>query len=250
MRVALLSEWAKATPWRARLAILSLLVGLSCGPICVGYTLIMEYLIDVTWKEVPEHLFGSGGAFFPPWMYIIVVCTALGSLSGLLIRLLGECRQRTRVSSTVATEILCVPGDAGAPLLNLPGTVKEIYETGCIDHEDAPRMFAVSLVNILGAGSLGPEAPLVAIGGGLASLIAAVVEVTPAETLFITMAGMASGLSAFFGEPVGGAIFACEVIHRWGAEYYEAFIPTVMYSPPRRPRTRDKRDALHSSVLP
>jgi len=27
---------------------------------------------------------------------------------------------------------------------------------------------------------------------------------------------------------VGGAIFACEVIHRYGLEYYEAFIPTVI----------------------
>ena len=34
--------------------------------------------------------------------------------------------------------------------------------------------------------------------------------------------------AAFFGEPVGGAIFACEVIHRWGLEYYEAVIPCVV----------------------
>ena len=203
--MGVLSEFAKTMQWRTRLAALALAVGLCCGPVCTIYTLVMEFLIDKVWKEIPEMLFEEGVfAKFPNWAYIIFVCTFLGALSGLAIRQFGP------------------------PLLNLPGTVKEIYETGCIDHEDAPRMFVISLVNILGAGSLGPEAPLVAIGGGLASLLASVVEVTPAETLFITLSGMASGLAAFFGEPVGGAIFACEVIHRWGAEYYEAFIPTVI----------------------
>lgn len=40
--------------------------------------------------------------------------------------------------------------------------------------------------------------------------------------------GMGAGLAAFFGEPVGGALFACEVLHRYGLEYYEAVIPTVV----------------------
>ena len=140
--MGVLSEFAKTMQWRTRLAALALAVGLCCGPVCTIYTLVMEFLIDKVWKEIPEMLFEEGVfAKFPNWAYIIFVCTFLGALSGLAIRQFGP------------------------PLLNLPGTVKEIYETGCIDHEDAPRMFVISLVNILGAGSLGPEAPLVAIGG-------------------------------------------------------------------------------------
>jgi len=44
----------------------------------------------------------------------------------------------------------------------------------------------------------------------------------------VTMCGMGAGLAAFFGEPLGGALFACEVLHRYGIEYYEAVVPTVI----------------------
>ena len=37
-----------------------------------------------------------------------------------------------------------------------------------------------------------------------------------------------AGLAAFFGEPLGGALFGCEVIHRYGVEYFEALIPSVV----------------------
>ena len=201
-----MQDFIRGLQWRTRLSGLALLVGLVCGCVCAAYTLVLEYLVDYVWiHPLPERFAETWfGSLLPSWAYIVIACTVLGFFSGLSIRLCGQ------------------------PMANLPGVVKEIYDTGCIDHEDAPRMTIVSLINIVGAGSLGPEAPLVAIGGGLASLLAAVVEVSPAETLFITMCGMGAGLAAFFGEPVGGAIFACEVIHRWGAEYYEAFIPTVI----------------------
>jgi len=89
-------------------------------------------------------------------------------------------------------------------------------------------MAVISISSIAAGGSLGPEAPLVSIGGGLASFISGLVDLSEAETLFITMCGMGAGLAAFFGEPVGGALFACEVLHRYGLEYYEAIIPTVI----------------------
>ena len=72
------------------------------------------------------------------------------------------------------------------------------------------------------------QAALVSIGGGLATFISLFVDLSEAETLFTTMSGMGAGLAAFFGEPVGGALFACEVLHRHGVEYYEAIIPTVI----------------------
>ena len=63
---------------------------------------------------------------------------------------------------------------------------------------------------------------------GRAGVVASLVDLSEAETLFVTMCGMGAGLAAFFGEPVGGALFACEVLHRYGLEYYEAVVPTVV----------------------
>ena len=88
-------------------------------------------------------------------------------------------------------------------------------------------MVPISLASIAAAGSLGPEAPLVSIGGGLATEYAKWCGLGDAETLVLTMCGMGSGLAAFFGDPVGGALFACEVLHRHGLEYYEALVPVI-----------------------
>ena len=114
----------------------------------------------------------------------------------------------------------------GAPTANLPGVVLEVNRDGRLSN-DVGQMVPISMMSIVAAGSLGPEAPLVSIGGGLASQYASWCELNEAETLIVTMCGMGAGLAAFFGDPVGGALFGCEVLHRSGLEYYEAVIPTV-----------------------
>merc|ERR1719502_1055268 len=163
----------------------------------------MDLVIEKVWTEGGD-LFQEHFPRMPAWTYILVVCIPLGAMVGLLIRLCGE------------------------PMANLPGVVLAAHRDGLLGHEEAPAMAAVSITSIVGAGSLGPEAPLVSIGGGLASLVSLMVDLSEAETLFVTMCGMGAGLAAFFGEPVGGALFACEVLHRHGLEYYEAVVPTVV----------------------
>jgi H+/Cl- antiporter ClcA len=39
---------------------------------------------------------------------------------------------------------------------------------------------------------------------------------------------MSAALGAFFGEPLGGALFALEIPHRQSLEYYEAIVPAVL----------------------
>jgi H+/Cl- antiporter ClcA len=41
---------------------------------------------------------------------------------------------------------------------------------------------------------------------------------------------MGTALGAFFGAPLGGALFALEIPHRRGLEYFEALIPTILAS--------------------
>merc|ERR1719502_971153 len=163
----------------------------------------MDLVIEKVWTEGGD-LFQEHFPRMPAWLYIFLACIAMGPIVGALISLLGE------------------------PMANLPGVVLAAHRDGLLGHNEAPAMGAISIASIVGAGSLGPEAPLVSIGGGLASFISCYVDLSEAETLFVTMCGMGAGLAAFFGEPVGGAIFACEVIHRYGLEYYEAVIPTVV----------------------
>ena len=69
------------------------------------------------------------------------------------------------------------------------------------------------------------QAPLVCIGGAIASRIAVYCEATRGETLVLTLCGMGSGLAAFFNQPIGGALFALEA-----TATHRAY---TMYSSPR-----------------
>ena len=46
----------------------------------------------------------------------------------------------------------------------------------------------------------------------------------------VTITGMAAGFTVLFGAPLGAALFALEILHRRGLEYYEALIPAVLGS--------------------
>ena len=46
----------------------------------------------------------------------------------------------------------------------------------------------------------------------------------------VTITGMAAGFTVLFGAPLGGAVFALEILHRRGLEYYEALMPAVIGS--------------------
>ena len=41
----------------------------------------------------------------------------------------------------------------------------------------------------------------------------------------LTITGMAAGFTVLFGAPLGSALFALEILHRRGLQYYEALLP-------------------------
>ena len=132
---------------RGRMWALALAVGLACGLVCSAYHVCLEYALEKVWfdlgPEAAENLFSE-----TPWLYICFVCTALGALTGLLLHVLGE------------------------PLANLPGVVQAFHrDGGQLDAREIPSTAVISVCGIVAGGSLGPEAPLVAIGGGLATFI-------------------------------------------------------------------------------
>lgn len=79
-------------------------------------------------------------------------------------------------------------------------------------------MVVTSLFSILAGGSLGPEAPLVAICGAMGGLCSRTLFHQTERNVIRkhTLMGMAGALAAFFGAPLGGSIFALEVNSRFG----------------------------------
>ena len=106
--------------------------------------------------------------------------------------------------------------------------IDKVHDPGRLEPGQTPGMVATSLVSITAGGSLGPEAPLVQINGSLGSWIAAKLKLRLEETRVLTFCGMGAALAAFFGDPIGGPLFALEIPHRRGLEYYEAIVPAVV----------------------
>ena len=77
--------------------------------------------------------------------------------------------------------------------------------------------------------SLGPEAPLVGISAATAGYISRKVFKQTNRNVIRkhTFMGMAGALSAFFGVPLGGSLFALEVTSRFGIEYFEHLMETI-----------------------
>ena len=87
-----------------------------------------------------------------------------------------------------------------------------------------------SLLCVAAGGAMGPEAPLVQTTGSLASWTATRAKVQVRDSRVLTIAGMAAGFTVLFGAPLGAAVFALELLHRRGLQYYEALLPAVLGS--------------------
>mmetsp|Transcript_57729 Transcript_57729/g.69440 ORF Transcript_57729/g.69440 Transcript_57729/m.69440 type:complete len:269 (+) Transcript_57729:154-960(+) len=90
-------------------------------------------------------------------------------------------------------------------------------------------MVCASMFSILGGGSLGPEAPLVAICAALGGFVSRRVFKQRSRNVVRkhTLMGMAGALAAFFGSPLGGSLFALEVNSRFGIEYFEHTVEAI-----------------------
>lgn len=87
-----------------------------------------------------------------------------------------------------------------------------------------------SILCIGAGGTLGPESPLVTMTGGLGSWLGSRLDLARRERRIVSIAGMAAGFTVLFGAPLGSTMFALEILHRRGLEYYEALLPSAIGS--------------------
>lgn len=119
--------------------------------------------------------------------------------------------------------------------------VGNIHVSGMTDHDAGPAggsprnsdgrlrsLIPVSLLCIGAGGTLGAEAPLVTMTGTLATRIARRAGLNTSDRRVLAITGMAAGFTVLFGAPLGAAVFALEIPHRRGLEYYEAIVPAVI----------------------
>lgn len=184
--------------------LIAFVIGVSCGVGAYLYYTLLEAALHFMWHDLPAFVFAPYVASHLHWAWIPLVGMTCAAFVGLSIVWLGE------------------PGD-------LRYTVECVHDKAYVPVSHAPAMVAASQMSIIGGGSLGPEAPLVAICASLAGWVS--------RTLFKqrfknvvrkhTLCGMACALAAFFGVPLGGALFALEINNRLGYEYFEHALAAI-----------------------
>jgi H+/Cl- antiporter ClcA len=167
------------------------LAGGLAGAAFVGsLRLLQRGLWPTHWRTLP-HLF---------------VLVGVGGVVGLLTRVLGS------------------PGDVELLVDNIH------LMGGAEDVRELRSLIPVSLLCISSGGAMGPEAPLVQTTGSLGSWLARRWQLGVTDTRILTITGMAAGFTVLFGAPLGSAVFALEILHRRGLEYYEALLPAILGS--------------------
>jgi H+/Cl- antiporter ClcA len=180
----------------------SVVIGIAGGLVATAYYYVLEGSLHVVWHTLPELLEPYFPTAVPAWNYVWIATTIGGFLVGLTLHLMG------------------LPGEVAF-------VVDKVHSPGRIDLRQTPAMIMASLVSITAGGSAGPEAPLVQINGSFGGWLADKLKLTLTTSRVLTLCGMSAALGAFFGAPLGGALFALELPHRRGLEYYEAIVPAV-----------------------
>ncbi len=86
-----------------------------------------------------------------------------------------------------------------------------------------------SIITIGTGGSAGREGPIAQIGAGFGSYLASVLHLSDEERRILVVAGTAGGIGAIFRSPLGGALFAVEVLYKRDFEA-KALIPALVSS--------------------
>ncbi len=138
---------------------------------------------------------------------LLVVMPLAGLVVGLVIHFLGN------------------PGEIAVIVDNIH------FRGGRLDARKNPAMILASLVSISAGGSAGPEAPLVQVTGSFGTWVADRLNLEGEDLRSLSLAAMAAGFTALFGAPLGGAVFALEILHHQHVlEYYEALLPAIVSS--------------------
>lgn len=178
-------------------------IGVIGGLIATAYYYLLENSMHLVWHQLPELLQTWVPGEFLSQNYVWIAATIGGLLVGLSLHFMG------------------LPGEVAF-------VVDKVHDPGRIEMQQTPAMIVASLFSIVAGGSAGPEAPLVQVNGSVGGWLGTKLNLSLPTVRILTFCGMSAALGAFFGAPLGGALFALEIPHRRGLEYYEALIPAVL----------------------
>ncbi len=183
--------------------VLAALLGIPISAVAYGFLALTQKLQTAIFEDLPGNLFtGTTPAWWPlPWL---VLC---GVLTGAVIRYL--------------------PGNAG----HSPALGFHVGGGPPVDR-DLPGVILAALATLSLGAVLGPEAPLIAIGGGLAALTVHLVnkEAPPMALTIMASAGSFAAISTLLGSPLLGAFLIMEAAGIGGVTLSLVALPGLLSS--------------------
>jgi len=182
--------------------LIAAILGLPISAAAYGFLALVSAIQDLLFTDLPQDLFTAGApAWWPvPWL---ALC---GLLTGLTIKYL--------------------PGNGGhSPAFG--------FKTGGVTTDrELPCIILAALTTLSLGAVLGPEAPLIAIGGGLAALTVRLVrkDAPPMALTIISAAGSFAAISTLLGSPVLGAFLIMEAAGVGGATLSLVALPGLLAS--------------------
>lgn len=181
--------------------VLATLLGVPISAIAYGYLALVTEVQDVLFDDLPGNLFEGGT---PAWWPVpfLVLC---GLLTGLTIRHL--------------------PGNGGhSPAFGF------VTGGGPPVDRDLPGIILASFTTLALGAVLGPEAPLIAIGGGLAALVVHLLkrDADPRAVTIMASAGSFAAISTLLGSPLLGAFLIMEAAGVAGATLSMVALPGLL----------------------
>jgi chloride channel protein, CIC family len=205
-----------STPRVGRVAICSPLVGVIAGLGAVGFLLSLQFMYSVvlagllhfqmppTSEDKPHAITGPS-----PWWLVILVPAVGGLISGVLV-------------FTWAPEAEGHGTDA---------MIRAFHRGGGMIRTRVPAIKTIaSIITIGTGGSAGQEGPIAQIGAGFGSWLARLLKLPPTDRRLLMLAGAAGGVGAIFRAPLGGALFAGEVLYSSTAFESAALLPCLASS--------------------
>ncbi|RSS66707.1 chloride channel protein, partial [Streptomyces sp. WAC06614] len=183
-----------------KLLVLAAVLGAPISALAYGFLALVDRLQRLTYRDLPEAL-GLGGT--PVWWPLPLLALA-GLLVGLTIRYL--------------------PGTGGHE------PVKGMQMSGVAAPAELPGILLAALASLALGAVLGPEGPLIALGGGLAALVArwSRRELTPTAYGVIGATGSFAAVSTLLGSPLLGAFLLMEASVLGGAWLGVIMVPGLL----------------------
>jgi chloride channel protein, CIC family len=201
----------------ARLVLLSALVGVVAGFGALAFNFILDYSGEVFMKrcvgyEIPAPG-GEGETKMPAeparrWLLLVVPAVG-GLLSGVLV-------------FSVAPEAEGHGTDA---------MIDAFHRKRGLVRKRIPFVKTIASALTIGSGgSAGREGPIAQVGSGFGSALATWLKSGDSERRLLLLAGAGAGIGAVFRAPLGGALFAVEVLYREVEFESAALVPTFVAS--------------------